>query len=82
MNSLKIAYLSFEYPPDTAIGGIATYTEQISKLMAAKGHHVEVFTSSRQRESLNEIIAPNLVAHRIHTTNRNQFHEIILNCFS
>jgi glycogen synthase len=82
MDLLKIAYLSFEYPPDTAIGGIATYTEQISKLMAARGHMVEVFTSSPSRELLHATIAPNLVVHRIHTTNRNQFHEIAVKYFS
>lgn len=82
MKALKIAFLSFEYPPDTAIGGISTYTEHISKLMVAKGHYAEVFTSSPHRESLNEVIAPGLVIHRIHTTNRNEFHKIILSYFS
>ncbi len=78
---LKIAYLSFEFPPDTAIGGIATYTEHIAKLMAARGHLVEVFTSTPQKESLNEPVAPNLRVHRIATTDRDSFYKTVLTYF-
>lgn len=78
---LKIAYLSFEFPPDTAIGGIATYTEHITKLMAARGHLVEVFTSTPKQESLNEMVAPNLIVHRIATTDRNNFYKTVVTNF-
>lgn len=50
---LKIAYLNFEFLPHTAIGGIATYTEQIVKLMAARRHLIELFTSVLQKEKAN-----------------------------
>jgi glycogen(starch) synthase len=46
---MKIAYVSYEYPPDTSYGGIATYVQQAAKLMAARGHGVEVFAASRHR---------------------------------
>ncbi len=78
---LKIAYLSFEFPPDTAIGGIATYTEHITKLMAARGHLVEVFTSTPKQESLNEMVAPNLIVHRIATSDRNVFYKTVVTYF-
>lgn len=81
MTYLKIAYLSFEFPPDTAIGGIATYTEHIAKLMAARGHLVEVFTSTPKQESLNEEVAPNLIVHRIATSDRNVFYKTLLSFF-
>lgn len=70
---MKIAFISFEFPPDTAIGGIATYTENAATLMAKKGHWVEIFTSSPTRESLNELLGENLLVHRIHTTDRDNF---------
>jgi glycosyltransferase involved in cell wall biosynthesis len=43
-NGMKIALFSYEFPPDTAQGGIATYFHQISRILSARGHHVEVFT--------------------------------------
>lgn len=46
---MKIAFISFEYPPDTAYGGIATYVQQAAKMLAKRGHFVEVFAGSRER---------------------------------
>ena len=79
---MKIAYISFEYPPDTAIGGIATYTEHAARLMAARGHQVEVFTSRPSRESLNEKQRhENLFVHRIHVADRGLFPQRVLPVF-
>jgi glycogen(starch) synthase len=47
---MKIAFISYEYPPDTAHGGIATYIHQVSQLLSHRGHQVEVFASSPYRE--------------------------------
>lgn len=46
---MKIAFISYEYPPDTAIGGIATYVYQAAKMLSLRGHHVEVFAGSTDR---------------------------------
>ncbi len=51
---MKIAFISFEYPPDTADGGICTYVAEATKMLAERGHQVEVFASSRQREGVEE----------------------------
>ena len=47
---MKIAFVFYEYPPDTADGGIATYLRQAARLLSARGHHVEVFAGARGRE--------------------------------
>jgi len=60
---MRIAYISFEYPPDTAVGGIATYVHQVSKMMKSRGHDVEVFCGSPNR-SISEVFEGMLV-HRI-----------------
>lgn len=60
---MKIALISFEYPPDTAHGGIATYAQQTSRMLRARGHHVEVFTSTPLRARTDE--ERGLVIHRI-----------------
>jgi glycogen synthase len=46
---MKIAFISYEYPPDTAVGGIATYVYHAAKMMNERGHNVEVFAASGKR---------------------------------
>lgn len=41
--------ISYEYPPDTANGGIATYVYQAAKMLAERGNTVEVFAGSITR---------------------------------
>lgn len=48
--------------------------------MAARGHHIEVFTSG-PFVSLNEPIATNLMIHRIPVVDRQQFHHAIVDHF-
>jgi glycosyltransferase involved in cell wall biosynthesis len=43
---LKIAFISFEYLPDTGSGGIATYVWNASRMLVRAGHHVEVACGS------------------------------------
>lgn len=71
---MKIAFISYEYPPDTATGGIATYIYQVARMMQKRGHHVEVFTSSPRREGVE--LEDGVVVHRLlytSNTDRRQF---------
>lgn len=43
---MKIAYFSYELPPDLPKGGIGTYQLQIAEGMAAAGHTVFIFSAS------------------------------------
>ena len=45
---MRIAFISYEYPPDTAFGGIATYVQQAAKMLMARGHHVEIIAGSSE----------------------------------
>ena len=47
---MKIAFISYEYPPDTAYGGSATYVQQAAVMLARRGHKVEVFAGSSSRQ--------------------------------
>jgi glycogen synthase len=69
---MRIAYISYEYPPDTAVGGIATYVYQISKVMAARGHDVEVFSASPHRSD-SAVSKLGIAEHRILTQGRGEF---------
>ncbi|HEX2606321.1 MAG TPA: glycosyltransferase family 4 protein [Flavisolibacter sp.] len=79
MNStaLHIAFISFEYPPDTAFGGIGTYTWQMAHYLRQAGCGVTVFAASHTREVRNEITQEGIVVHRIRTARRDEFRERI-----
>lgn len=77
---MKIALISYEYPPDTAMGGIATYVDQISRVLENRGHHVEVFSASLTREVTDSRYG--ILVHRVLETDRNNFREKIVNTFT
>lgn len=61
---MRIAFVSYELPPDTALGGIATYVAQIADALADAGAEVEVFCGSTTRtdQTTNE---HGVVIHRL-----------------
>lgn len=79
---MKIAYISFEYPPHTAIGGIATYTESVANLMAARGHHVEVFAWGPETKTGTGGGGNKPLVHYIQTQGRDIFHREIVPFFT
>ena len=45
---MRIALLSYEYPPETGFGGIGTYTYYHAHALSRLGHEVHVFAGSQQ----------------------------------
>ncbi len=76
---MRIALVSYEYPPDTADGGVATYVHQISRLLSDRGHDVEVFSGSPDR-SLTET-EDGIPVHRVVVDNRPSFSDSIARVF-
>ena len=69
--ALRIALVSFEYPPDSGFGGIATYVAQADALLTARGHEVEVFASSTIRNHCERV--DGITVHWILEHNRDDF---------
>jgi glycogen(starch) synthase len=46
---MRVALIEFEYPPDTATGGIGFYTYQVARALTKRGHTVEVFAGALDR---------------------------------
>jgi glycogen synthase len=65
---MKIALISYEYPPDTALGGIATYMLHAAKMLHERGHHVEVFAASPTQTGTFDDAG--VTVHRIRETER------------
>lgn len=78
---MKIALISYEFPPDTGFGGIGTYTFQMAKVLADRGHYVEVFSCSHTAEKLNQLINEAIILHRVKAPNRAVFSEAIVELF-
>lgn len=53
---MRIALISYEYPPETGFGGIGTYTYYQAHALARLGHEVHVFagTQSAQRRTYRD----------------------------
>jgi len=52
---VRIALVSYEFPPATALGGIATYVDEVSRALVQAGAEVEVFCGgSEATEALRE----------------------------
>lgn len=49
---MKIALLSFEYPPETGYGGIGTYTWYQARALVKLGHQVHVIAGANDRTAL------------------------------
>jgi glycogen(starch) synthase len=63
MTLMHIAFISYEYPPDTALGGIATYVKQAASMLSSRGHQVEVFAGSGTRAGTGN--EDGILVHRI-----------------
>ena len=68
---MRIAYISYEYPPDSCNGGIATYVAQAARMMAHRGHDVEVFVASPSLHGRFEV--EGILEHWIREGNRQDF---------
>lgn len=77
---MRIAFISFEYPPDAAYGGIATYVHQAARMMSGRGHEVEVFTSSPVRSGRAR--EDGITVHRVQEDDYGRFPERISHVFA
>jgi glycosyltransferase involved in cell wall biosynthesis len=62
--ALKIALLSFEYPPETGFGGIGTYTWYHARALARLGHQVHVLAGATEPCALSTSEHDGVFVHR------------------
>lgn len=72
---LRIALISFEYPPAVAIGGIGAYALEAAKMLAKGGVDLEVFSAGV--EGTTTCAAAGVSVHRVAASNRGEFSERI-----
>ena len=77
---MRIAYVTYEYPPDISQGGIATYVQQVAKVMTERGHDVEIFCASATR-TISEVFEGILV-HRSKSLNPSDYQAACVSIFT
>jgi len=70
---LRLALVSYEFPPALVIGGIGTYSAQAARMLAAAGAEVEVFCAGTPPAEGEPWAAPGLVIHRLSCDSRVAF---------
>lgn len=71
---MRIAFVSYEYPPDTGVGGIATYVRQMALLLSQSRISTEVVCASPQREG-RTVESEFLSVTRVKCRNTEEFRE-------
>ena len=77
---MKIALISFEFPPETAYGGIASYVHEIALMLTGEGHLVEVFCAGSTAKQTR--LADNLIVNTVADLDKDSFAESLLPVFT
>jgi glycosyltransferase involved in cell wall biosynthesis len=76
---LRIAFVSYEYPPETISGGIGTYTKQIASLLASNKIDVHVFAGSNIQSG--KVSENGVTVHRVCSMGAHDFQKNVLSYF-
>lgn len=77
---MRIALISFEFPPAVAVGGIGTYAWNAAVMLAGAGHEVEVFAAGRAGPEPAQALGVRV--HRLDSADRAAFREALAPVFS
>ena len=76
---MRIAIITYEYPPDTGKAGIATYSRQIAEVLAIAGCDVHVFAGSHTRQE--DSIESTINVHRVKCSSPQNFNTNVVEVF-
>lgn len=74
---MRIAFTSYEYPPETGGGGIGTYLQIVAPLLIDAGNSVVIFSGTKKTEAFWE----NEYVFRIPATSWKEFDQVLPNFF-
>ena len=79
ITAVRIAFITYEYPPETVTGGIGTYTKQVASLLASNNTEVHVFAGSHIQSE--KVLENGITVHRIACTGPHDFQKNVLSHF-
>ena len=77
---IRVALVSFEFPPAVAIGGIGTYAWEVARMLASDGVEVEVFSAGSSGHEPASTYG--IRVHRSQHTDRRTFRDSVLPLFA
>lgn len=77
---MRIAFITYEFPPDTGKGGIGTYTSQVSAMLAQSGCDVHVFAGSHCRQE--RTVENGVNVHWVKCSNPHDFKDRVVAAFA
>ena len=77
---MRIAFITYEFPPDTGKGGIGTYTQQAAEMLAKENWDVHVFCGSLHRNASSLVNAVNI--HWVKCNSPQDFTQQVLPAFT
>jgi len=78
---MRIGFVSYEFPPETGGGGIGTYLDQMTRLLAVAGHDVVVFAGAKETSSAVRLM-PSLEVRRVACDTSIAFRDAVLEDFT
>lgn len=76
---MRIAFISYEYPPETVVGGIGTYTFQVARLLSHHDFDVHIFAGSDIRSC--KVAEDGIMLHRVKCTGPYDFQKKVVQIF-
>jgi glycosyltransferase involved in cell wall biosynthesis len=76
---LRIAFITYEFPPDTGKGGIGTYTLQIAELLSKNHFDIHIFTGTQKPDYYTNV--NNLNIYRVNSLNPHDFKNNVVSIF-
>lgn len=76
---MRIAIVSFEFPPETGYGGIASYALETSRMLSDAGHDVEVFCAGVETQESDAQYC--YLVNKIPDLDKDSFGESLLSVF-
>lgn len=77
---MRIAFITYEFPPDTGKGGIGTYTFQVASMLGRAGWDVHVFSASQINEGIT--IEEGIIVHRVFCKTPHEFTKLVCSVFA
>jgi len=76
---MRIAFVTSEFPPETGKGGIGTYVDQASRMLAKAGCDVHVFAASQRRSA--DVLENDVHIHWVECAGPREFQEAVVTPF-
>ncbi|MGV8828588.1 MAG: glycosyltransferase family 4 protein [Breznakibacter sp.] len=77
----NIAFITYEFPPEMATGGIGSYFSHLSALLSKNGFNVHVFSATSIKENQGSVLRQHCTNHLVFAGSVDEFRHNVLTVF-